>query len=289
MTGAASYQEQPLPPPLDRFVECVWSLSTPAPAKSPDAPADRIAPDGCLELIVQLSGSARAAHPERPLAFAVQPAAFILAPLAGPLALAPLEPMETLGIRFRPGGAAPFLRFPVDALGSRETPLDAAFGPAGAELASRIGEARSFSERVAVCEAFLLARLGLAGPPAPSPVSAAVRRALRGRRRLSVARAAGECGWSIRQFERRFRRETGLTPRLFGRIVRFQRVLRAVGSGRGADWVAVAIDCGYADQSHLIREFRELAGETPGAFLEPDSVVSRVFVAPERLARFFSG
>lgn len=297
MTGApASYGEQPLSPPLDRFVECVWTLCTPtptpAPAPPPAAPPSpaRIAPDGCLELIVQLASVARAAPPERPREFALQPAAFLLAPLGGPISVEPTGPMETLGIRFRPGGAAAFLPFPVDALGSGETPLDAAFGREGAELAERLAEAAGFSERVAVCEAFLLGRLVAAGYPEPSPVLAIVRRMLRGRRRLSMSDAAAACGWSVRQLERRFRGETGLTPRLFGRIVRFQRVFRALGAADGdADWVSVALDCGYADQPHLIREFHELAGETPAAFLKPDSEVSRVFVAPDRLARFFAG
>jgi AraC-like DNA-binding protein len=283
MTGAAaSYREQPLSPPLDRFVECVWTRSAPATPPTPE----RIAPDGCVEVIVQLASVARAARPDGP--FALQPAAFLLAPLGGPLALEPTGAMETFGIRFRPGGAAAFLRFPVDTLGPGETPLDAAFGREGAELVERIAEAATFGQRIAACETFLTGRLAVAGFEG-SPVGAIVRRMLRETPRLSVAAAAGECGWSVRQLERRFRRETGLTPRLFGRIVRFQRVFRAVGADSGPDWVSVALECGYADQPHLIREFRELAGETPAAFLKPDSGVARVFVAPERLARFFAG
>ena len=109
-------------------------------------------------------------------------------------------------------------------------------------------------------------------------------------RPVSISALARESGWSVRQLERRFRAETGLTPRLLARIVRFQRVFRALDPDRGrSDWVAVALDCGYADQPHLIREFREFTGQTPAAFERTASGLGAGFVAPERLERFFAG
>jgi len=276
------YREFPVSPPLDRFVECVWMLSV--PRRAAGLSGGQITPDGCLEVIVQLAGRARASTRSRPPA--LQPAAFLLAPLDGPLRLEPAEAMNTVGIRFRPGGAAAFLPFPLDEL-LGETPLDAAFGRAGGELPERLAAAGSDEARAALCETFLRERLLASGVPAPGPVGAAVRSILRGR--FSVSSFARECGWSRRHLERRFRAETGLTPRLLRRVARFHRVLRALGTGRKADWVSVALDCGYSDQPHLIREFRALSGETPAAFLRPDSAVARVFVAPDRLERFFAG
>ena len=121
------------------------------------------------------------------------------------------------------------------------------------------------------------------------PVSAAVRRMLGASSgRLSISALARESGWSVRQLERRFRSETGLSPRVLARIVRFQRVFRALGRER-SDWVSVALDCGYSDQPHLIREFREFTGQTPGAFERSAPGLGAGFVAPERLERFFAG
>jgi AraC-like DNA-binding protein len=81
----------------------------------------------------------------------------------------------------------------------------------------------------------------------------------------SIARLAGDLGLGRRQFERRFREEIGLPPRLFGRIVRFQRAFRAIGHESGA---AIAARCGYADQAHLVREIRRFAGRTPTLLAE---------------------
>jgi len=281
------YREYPLAPPLSEFVECVWTLS--APRRSRDAGPEPIFPDGCVEVIVQLDERARSLRDSGRLE--LQPSAFLIGPLRGPLLLEPAGPMRTFGIRFRPGRAAPFLPFGVDRLAAAETAIEDAFGAAGSSLAEEIGNAAKDSERVDIASRFLLRRLGLARNARPSlPVSAAVRRML-GAGRVSISGLGRDSGWSVRQLERRFLSETGLTPRLLARIVRFQRVFRALGGGpeAEADWVSVALDCGYADQPHLIREFREFTGRTPAAFERAAPVLGKRFVAPERLERFFAG
>ena len=81
----------------------------------------------------------------------------------------------------------------------------------------------------------------------------------------AIDRLARSAGLGRRQFERRFSEHVGLSPRLFGRIVRFQRAVRHLGAESGA---AIAARCGYADQAHLIREIRRFAGQTPTALTE---------------------
>ena len=279
------YREYPLAPPLSDFVECVWTLS--APRRAAGAPPEPIFPDGCVEVIVQLDERARSLRDDGRLE--LQPSAFLIGPLRGPLLLEPAGPMRTFGIRFRPGRAAPFLPFGVDRLAAVETAIEDAFGPAGSSLAEEIGNASTDAERVEIAGRFLLRRLGLHRAGRPSrPVAAAVRRML-APGRVSISALARDSGWSVRQLERRFLSETGLTPRLLARIVRFQRVFRALGGDPEADWVSVALECGYADQPHLIREFREFTGQTPAVFERAAPGLASRFVQPERLERFFAG
>lgn len=80
-------------------------------------------------------------------------------------------------------------------------------------------------------------------------------------RGVSVAQAAEDVGWSTRYLSTQFRRETGLRPVTAGRILRFHKALRL--AEHGDPWAEVAIDAGYCDQSHLIRDFRDFAGATP--------------------------
>ena len=74
-------------------------------------------------------------------------------------------------------------------------------------------------------------------------------------------------GISARRFIELFRREVGLTPKLYCRITRFRSVISTLELETSVDWAATAATCGYFDQAHFIHEFRELAGITPSAYI----------------------
>ena len=78
-----------------------------------------------------------------------------------------------------------------------------------------------------------------------------------------IAALAAEIGWSRSHLVKRFRREVGLTPKRFARVARFRSAFDRLGT---APLATVAAECGYADQSHLSHEFREMAGDTPSAY-----------------------
>src|SRR5262249_40887669 len=99
------------------------------------------------------------------------------------------------------------------------------------------------------------------------PVHPAVVHALH---RLSAANnvrdVVRETGYSQRRFIALFREESGLTPKVFCRLLRFQRVLSQFKAHPAPTWSQLAYDAGYSDQAHLNREFREFAGVTPGEY-----------------------
>ncbi len=100
-----------------------------------------------------------------------------------------------------------------------------------------------------------------AGEPDPL-VGAAVAELTHGRRR--VADLADALGIGERQLLRRFDRAVGYGPKTLDRVLRLQRLLRALDAGRGDDLAWLALDLGYADQAHMTREAVRLAGRTPG-------------------------
>ena len=89
--------------------------------------------------------------------------------------------------------------------------------------------------------------------------------------RIRVAALAAEIGWSRKHLAERFAIEIGAGPKTAGRILRFARARRAIDrharAGDQLDWAGLAADWGYADQAHLIREFRAMAGATPADYL----------------------
>jgi methylphosphotriester-DNA--protein-cysteine methyltransferase len=101
----------------------------------------------------------------------------------------------------------------------------------------------------------------------PAGVRCAWHRLVASSGRSSIASIVQEVGWSQRHFIAQFRHEIGVSPKVFARMLRFGRVVRAIRAGQ-TDLADLAIASGYYDQSHLNRDVREFAGTTPGELLE---------------------
>ncbi|MEQ3549974.1 helix-turn-helix transcriptional regulator [Pseudonocardia nematodicida] len=182
---------------------------------------------------------------------------WVLTEFTGPQAgvqvdLTPLGAYTLLGGRALPGGAVPG--------------LDQLEDPALASLPDRLAATPSWAARFALVSAFVGDRLLGEGARHPAPeVAHAWHRLARSGGRASVAGLAAETGWSRRHLQSRFTTQIGLGPRTAGRVLRFAGAARLVG-GTPAPLAEIAATCGYADQPHLSREFRSLAGISPAAF-----------------------
>jgi len=179
-------------------------------------------------------------------------------------------------IRFLPLGAFAFFGGLSQAeLANQVLDLDAVLGTrTGVEpLRQRLAETPDLGAALDVIEEWLTARV-VAGP-SPHPVTRAALGILQetgGDAR--VATLADTVGVSSRYLGGLFRREVGLSAKGMARILRFERALECLGASGRRDLAGIAFDCGYYDQPHLNRDFRDLAGLTPTEYLQ------RVFVAP---------
>ena len=117
----------------------------------------------------------------------------------------------------------------------------------------------------------------------------AVRLLLEARGAARIADVARSLGWSRRRIERVFSRELGIRPKLFARIVRLNAVLAGLDAAERASAVDMALDAGYFDQAHLLRDFRVLAGRTPRQGRERDGELARNFTHPARLRLLLAG
>jgi AraC-like DNA-binding protein len=135
-----------------------------------------------------------------------------------------------------------------------------------AELVERLVEAEGWRERFDVLEGFVAERVASAPGPTPDTVRA-WRRLEETGGRLSVEALARELGCSRRHLAARFREQVGLPPKTVARVVRFHRATRLLRTDGAARWADIAHECGYFDQSHFNRDFRDLAGTSPGEFM----------------------
>jgi AraC-like DNA-binding protein len=158
-------------------------------------------------------------------------------------------------------GARAVLGLPLVELRHATVTVEDVWGAAGRRLVERLAEEPGPAGRRGLVEAFLRRR---AETPLPAVVTGAAAILDRHAGRISMAGLAAELGCGRQHLHRQVSRHLGLAPHTLARLLRFRSVLAAVRTGRPATgWAGLAADYGYYDQSHLYREFRELAGMTP--------------------------
>ena len=264
--------------PLRRFVECLWTLEGDGSVET-SAP-ERILPDGCVELILNFGDRFRQhVDGERRL----QPRNFLVGQMTGPILISPCGAVELLGIRFQPGGTRAFFDVPAHEVTDRVVDLSGLSSKLELGLLRACASARTLAEKAAAADAFLLSQLR--DPKYESQLLALAATIIDRSGLVSVDQLASDAGVSSRQLERRFQREVGLGPKLLARILRFQQVFRAVEQGNAA-WADVAVECGYYDQAHLIRDFNQFAQQTPAVLFASQSPLTESFTRKGRTSHF---
>ena len=250
-------------PPLSKFVENFWAYEGGGAAHK----IDSILPTGTLELAINLRQNelsfydASRAENRFCLSGAVVSGAH-----AQSFAPGDEEEVVIIGVHFKPGGAFPFLGLPAGELADTHVDLDTLWGASADRLRERLCAAGTSAERFQLLEAALLSRL-CRGAQHHYAVSAALEMFGKLQFAPTVRDAANCLGLSQRRFIQIFKAEVGLTPKLFTRIRRFQQIRALIGQNLSPNWSALALDFGYFDQSHFIREFLEFSGLTPTDYL----------------------
>ena len=281
------YREIKPSPSLRPFVECFWTLEggtsegrTSAGGGSAAAAPERILPDGCVELILNF-GDRFFQHVEgKPQ---LQPRNFVVGQMTGPILISPSGSVELLSIRFQPGGTRPFFSEPAHELTDTVVDLGNFSNTFERDVLNVCAHCRTLAGKIAAADAYLCDRLGKSEADVQLiklATSIIDRRGL-----VSVDQLASSAGVSSRQLERRFLREVGIGPKLLARIVRFQQVFRAVEQCDSA-WAEVAVECGYYDQAHLIRDFNQFAQQTPAVLFASQSSLTESFTRKTRTSDF---
>ncbi|HEX2177198.1 MAG TPA: helix-turn-helix domain-containing protein [Nocardioidaceae bacterium] len=173
-----------------------------------------------------------------------------------------------------PAGCRALLGLPAGELGSWVGSLVDVLGPRAVRLRDRLVAAATPRQRFAVLDEELLGLLGLfplRRDVVRPEVGWAWRRLVRGVGAIAVGELAAEVGWSRRHLAEQFRREYGLAPKAAARVLRFERSAGLLASRPAPRLGDVAAICGYADQAHLARDWRELAGCAPSRWLAEEA------------------
>jgi AraC-like DNA-binding protein len=171
-----------------------------------------------------------------------------------------------LQVNLTPIGARLLTGLPMSELTNRVLALHDVFGAHSTDLVERLESAAAWDERFDIVDRFIARRIAAATGPMPG-VAWAYRALHRTGGRANIASLADEMGWSQKHLIAQFRENIGLPPKTLARVLRFDRAVAMVRTSDPVDWAEIAAGCGYYDQAHLIRDFREFSGMTPGEFV----------------------
>jgi AraC-like DNA-binding protein len=173
--------------------------------------------------------------------------------------------VQGLGVRFRPGCFRAFLGRPVRDIADRAVPLTDVFGPGALQAAESVRAAAGDAQMVSSIDNLLLAN-PVTLSPAARQAAEAVESIARDPGITRVAQLCTDTGLTTRSVQRLFAEHVGCPPKWAIRIYRLNDAAQQLASEGRADYAGLAVRLGYSDQSHFIRDFRTVTGQSPAEY-----------------------
>ena len=257
---------------LKQYVKCYYIYES----ETNVAFEDTVFPSGFIEIIFNLgTGKWQTAVGD---GFVTTPSIELWGQIIRPLPIKSIGKNTMLGIRFFSHAAAYFLNDKVDLFTNQVVDFSDLSGNTVSILYSKLLETTTWNKRIELVEGFLLHRLSLSERKLRKV--AVVSDIMREIRQVdffdNIENVASRYGITSRYLQKLFLQYTGLTPKLYSKINRFQNSLRLV-TKKDTSLTSIAYDCGYFDQSHFIREFKSFTGFTPSGYSFENSPVTLAF------------
>ena len=168
-------------------------------------------------------------------------------------------------VDFQPGALARFLRLPLnDEFTDDRVDAEAILNPGIRELHERLANVTRYETIVYLVEQYLWQRIQSLTDTG-QPLDRVIRLMADHPTAFSMDQWANEACLSVSQFERRFSRQVGISPKLFARTNRFYQAFQLKDQNPALDWLSVAVQTGYTDYQHLAKDFKQFAGATPNS------------------------
>ncbi|KAB7731019.1 helix-turn-helix domain-containing protein [Rudanella paleaurantiibacter] len=173
-------------------------------------------------------------------------------------------------VQFQPGALYRLTGLPSGELTNAFVDAEAVFSSEMNRVDERLSYCRHYTEMITVVEDFLLYLVSRARHPHLHPIDRATRYLLERPGSVSLDWLADQACLSQWQFYRCFVDREGVSPKFYARIARFEQAMKLKNTCPDKDWLSVALELGYHDYQHLVRDFREFTTLTPNAFLLRD-------------------
>ena len=189
--------------------------------------------------------------------------------------------VRSFAVFLKPLSFWPLFRIPSSVLVNKEYDAEDLLGPGILDLWSKLEECRTFQERIFAAERYLMPVASRA--LGRTLIARTAHHMLDRNGAIRIGEIAGHARLSVRQYERRFQEEVGLTPKTFARTTRFQRALDAKRLFPQRTWLSIAHEFGYFDQMHMVRDFQILGGDAPSNLLDQSGDIQPWSLAPHQV------
>ena len=242
---------------LAPYIRYYWILKD----EAIESVSERTLPVGCIQLVFHKGKQLLLPRKET-----LQPKAFVCGQSFGFSDVCSTGEIAMIAVVFQPYAAKAFLRMPLGLFEGQSVSTEDIEDAELSDLAKKVEDTPEDEACIRLIELFLLHRFYDVSDYHLKRISAALLENNE-QPQTNIARLADIACWSSKQFSRVFTEYVGTTPKGFMRIVRMQRALYKIQCNPGLPLVQVAYECGFTDQSHMIKEFRLFSGYTPVEYL----------------------
>ncbi len=258
MNTAGRYAEYKPLEILQRYIYCYWVSYRHNKIKWDSqigSTREIVAPDGCIDVLFSSDAENNKVRN------------IIVGTLEEPIFVdMEHEKLQTFGIRFLPGGLQAFIKESASQFTNRIVKLNDVFSDMNKELNDKIFTTLNVKAVVEMVNHYFVSKLS-GDIPWEDTFQNALHLIYRTRGSISVKDVAQREAVSEKQLTRIFYERTGVNTKVFARIIRFQSILRIINNRTDAKLVDIAMQNGYYDQAHLIREFKCFCGKTPTEYM----------------------
>ncbi|MCB0656973.1 MAG: AraC family transcriptional regulator [Saprospiraceae bacterium] len=256
------FENYPIPLPLEPYIEAIFYFKD----FMPDHHVERFVPTGNIYLLFELDGITRHTLNNELVPLRSFTNAWISGMQRYYLNISAHPHSEMLVVKFKPFGAFPVFQFPIDTINDCIEPAERFFGADLLNLRNQIIENKSVTEKFAAMEAWLIDHCdpALQAPEELVQVMEALQAHPFARHQEILAGYPKSQKHLIQQFKK----YGGLTPKIFHRILRFNKLLENINLKESIVWSDISYETGYADQSHFIKDFNAFCGINPTSYIQ---------------------
>ncbi len=268
-------------PPEKKFEDYIESLIY-YKGYTPEHSIEKVIPDGTINLVFELDGFTRNVFDNETLEPKQE---FTKVWLSGVqkqyISISAHKDSEMYVIRFKPGGAYPFIKQTIRDFTDKVQPAENVFGEEIFEFREALLKAEDINQKRDIGFEWLNQKFD-GNRISRKRVFESIKKIIEDPQfqEYNLKDLIAETGYSKKQFIKIFKKYVGITPKYFQRIVRFNEILQKIQNSEKLSWTRISQDCGFYDQAHFIREFQHFCGYNPQAHLDTPLINERVNFFP---------